>query len=115
MNNSDPEFKVRGIMVKPPQISDSERAEVGDVEVQVSSSNVRDLKTNTTYKVAVVGKARKISGNEYEVTLKLAGGKLPLTKGQVKGNVQLSISATARSQGATSKPRVKTQPIQVAN
>ncbi|MCX6140802.1 MAG: hypothetical protein NTX15_08245 [Candidatus Kapabacteria bacterium] len=115
MNNSDPEFKVRGIMVKPPQISDTERAEVGDVEVQVSNSNVRDLKSNTTYKVAVVGKARKISGNEYEVTLKLAGGKLPLTKGQVKGNISLSISATARSQGATSKPRVKSQPIQVSN
>jgi len=115
MNNSDPEFKVRGIMVKPPQISDTERAEIGDVEVQVSTSNVRDLKSNTTYKVAVVGKARRISGNEYEVTLKLAGGKLPLSKGQVKGNVQLSISATARSQGATSKPRVKQQPIQVSN
>jgi hypothetical protein len=68
-----------------------------------------------TYKVAVVGKPRKISGNEYEVTMKLTGGKLPLTKGQVKGNVSLSVTATARSQGATSKPRVKTHPIQVTN
>lgn len=115
MNNSDPEFKVRGIVVKPPQISDTERAEVGDVEVQVTNSNVRDLKTNTTYKVAVVGKPRKISGNEYEVTLKLTGGKIPLTKNQVKGNFSLSISATARSQGATSKPRVKSQPLSVTN
>ena len=115
MNNSDPEFKVKGIIVKPPQISDTERAEVGDVEVQVSASNVRDLKTNTTYKVVVVGKARKITGNEYEVTLKLQGGKIPLTKNQVKGNVTLSISATARSQGATSKPRAKSQSVSVTN
>ncbi len=115
MNNNDPEFKVRGIIVKPPQISDSDRAEVGDVDVQVTSSNVRDLKKNTTYKVAVVGKPKRISGNEYEVTLKLTGGTLPLTKGSVKGQLQLSIQATARSGGVTSKPRVKTQPIQVSN
>ncbi|MBL0321449.1 MAG: hypothetical protein IPP80_03560, partial [Ignavibacteria bacterium] len=67
-------------------------------------------------KVAVVGKGTEdLRQRSTKVTLKLAGGKLPLTKGTGQGNVQLSISATARSRGATSKPRVKTQPIQVAN
>jgi len=115
VNQNDPEFKVRGIVVRPPAISADEKADVGDVDAQVTSSTVRDMRTNQTYKVSVVGKPRKISGQEYEVTLKLSGGKIPLTKGQVKGNIQLSISATARAQGATSKPRQKPVPLSVSN
>jgi len=115
MNNNDPEFRIRGIVVRPPQISSDEKAEIGDVEAQVTSSTVRDLKTNQVYKVVVIGKPKKISGQEYEVTLKLTGGKIPLNKGMVKGNVSVSISATAKSQGATSKPRQKVVPISVSN
>jgi len=114
-SNQDGEFKVTGIMVRAPKIGAEESAEIGDVEVSVQSSSVRDLKSNNTYKVVVVGKPRKTAGSTYEVTLKLQGGKFPLTKGQVKGNAQLQISATARAQGATSKPRLKTQPISISN
>jgi len=115
MNNNDPEFRIRGIVVRPPQISADDKADIGDVDAQVTSSTVRDLKTNQVYKVVVVGKPKKISGQEYEVTLKLTGGKIPLNKGMVKGNVSVSISATAKSQGATSKPRQKVVPISVSN
>lgn len=115
MNNNDPEFRIRGIVVRPPQISADDKADIGDVEAQVTSSTVRDLKTNQVYKVMVIGKPKKISGQEYEVTLKLSGGKLPLNKGMVKGNVSVSISATAKSQGASSKPRQKIVPISVSN
>ena len=115
MNNNDPEFRIRGIVVRPPQISAEDKADIGDVDAQVTSSTVRDLKTNQVYKVVVVGKPKKISGQEYEVTLKLTGGKIPLNKGMVKGNVSISISATAKSQGATSKPRQKVVPISVSN
>lgn len=113
-DNNTAEFKVTGITVRPPKISVDDNAEVGDVEVTVQTSSVRDLKTNNTYKVAVVGKAHK-SGSGYEVTLVLKGGRLPLTKGQVKGNATLQISATSRAQGATSKPRLITRPISISN
>lgn len=115
MNMNDPEFKIRGIIVRPPKIDADNNADIGDVEAQVASSTVRDLKTNQVYKVVVVGKAKKIAGQEYEVTLKLTGGKLPLNKGMVKGNVSVSISATAKAQGATSKPRQKVVPVNVSN
>jgi len=115
VNQNDPEFKVRGIIVRPPAISADEKAEVGDVDAQVTTATVRDMRTNQTYKVSVVGKPRKVTGQEYEVTLRLTGGRIPLTKGQVKGNVSLSISATARAQGATSKPRQKQIPLSVSN
>lgn len=116
INQNEPEFKVRGIVVRPPAISADEKADVGEVDAQVTQATVRDMRTNQTYKVSVVGKPRKISQNgEYEVTLRLTGGKIPLSKGQVKGNVQLSVSATARAQGATSKPRQKSIPFPISN
>ncbi len=114
-DNQSAEFKVTGILVRAPKIGADESAEIGEVDVTVQSSSVRDLKSNTNYKVIVVGKPRKTGGQTYEVTLKLQGGKMPLPKGQVKGNATLSISATARAQGATSKPRQKLQPISISN
>lgn len=114
-DNQSAEFKVSGILIRSPKIGADESAEIGEVEVSVQSSSVRDLKSNTNYKVIVVGKPRKTAGMNYEVTLKLQGGKMPLPKGQVKGNAILTISATARAQGATSRPRLKTQPISISN
>ncbi|MCU0330129.1 MAG: hypothetical protein MUC47_04010, partial [Candidatus Kapabacteria bacterium] len=77
------EFKVIGIVIRPPQVSEDERADVGDVTASVTNSTVRDMRTGQTYKVTVVGKPRKTTGQNYEVTVKLTGGKTPLTKGQV--------------------------------
>lgn len=115
VDNMSGEFKVVGIMIRPPTISETERAEVGDVSVSVSNATVRDMRTGQTYKAVVVGKPRKVSGLNYEVILKLQGGKFPLTRGQVKGNVALTISATARSQGAESRPRQLTKTVSVSN
>lgn len=114
-DNQTGEFKVVGIMIKPPSIGNDERAEIGDVSVNVGAATIRDLKSGQTYKVVAVGKPRKASGQNYEVTLKLQGGKFPLTKGQVKGNVSLSVSATARSQGTESRPRTTTKTVNVNN
>lgn len=109
------EFKVIGIVIRPPQVSEDERADVGDVTASVTNSTVRDMRTGQTYKVTVVGKPRKTTGQNYEVTVKLTGGKTPLTKGQVKGNFNLSVSATARSQGTESRPRSITKALSVSN
>lgn len=114
-DNQSAEFRVTMITVRAPKIGADESAEIGEVDVTVVSQSVRDLKTNSNYKVVVIGKPRKTSGQNYEVTLKLQGGKFPLPKGQVKGNAVLSISATARAQGATSRPRQKLQPISISN
>jgi len=38
-----------------------------------------------------------------------------LARGQVKGNVMVTISATARSQGTESKPRQLTKTVTVSN
>jgi hypothetical protein len=73
------------------------------------------MRTGQTYKVVVVGKPRKTTGQNYEVTVKLTGGKTPLTKGQVKGNFTLSVSATARSQGSESRPRSTSKALSVSN
>lgn len=115
VDNMSGEFKVVGIMIRPPTISETERAEVGDVSVSVSNATVRDMKTGQTYKAVVVGRPRKVSGLNYEVILKLQGPKFPLTRGQVKGNVAITISATARSQGAESRPRQLTKRVSVSN
>jgi hypothetical protein len=115
MNNQDPEFKVRGIIIKPPTIGGDEKAEIGDVSVTVASATVRGMTSDQSYRVAVVGKPRKVSGQEYEVTLKLTGGKIPLKKGDVKGNVTLTVSASASAQGASSRPRQKTFTVSVSN
>lgn len=114
-DNGSGEFKVVGILIRPPSISETEKADVGDVNVTVGNATIRDMKSGATYKVVAVGKPKKISGNNYEINLKLQGGKLPLTRGQVKGNVALTISATARSQGAESRPRQLTKTVSVSN
>jgi hypothetical protein len=110
------EFKVVKILVRAPMISAEERAEVGDVKVNITNSSVRDMKTGQTYTVVAVGKPRRSgAGNDYEVTLKLQGGKFPLTKGQVKGKFTIAVSATARSQGAESRPRTMSRDLTVSN
>lgn len=110
------EFKVVKILVRAPMISADERADVGEVNVNVTNSSVRDMKTGQTYKVVAVGKPRRSgSGNDYEVTLKLQGGKFPLTKGQVKGKFTIAVSATARSQGSESRPRTMTRDLTISN
>ncbi len=115
-DNQSGEFIVKGIQVKPPSISadGNERAGVGSVTANIGNSSVRDMRTGQTYKVVAVGKPRKVSGNDYEITLKLQG-KLPLTKGQVKGNVQITISATASADGVESRPRMITKTVSVSN
>ncbi len=114
-DNMTGEFKVRGFLVRPPTISETDKADVGNVDIQVGSATVRDMRTGQTYKVVSVGRPKKVSGQEYEVTLKLSGGRFPLTKGQVKGNVAVTISATARSQGTESRPRQITKTVSVGN
>ncbi|NQW29845.1 MAG: hypothetical protein HQ472_04970 [Ignavibacteria bacterium] len=114
-DNQTGEFKVRGFLVRPPTISETDKADVGAVDIQVGNASVRDMRTGQTFKVVAVGKPRKVSGQEYEVTLKLQGGRFPLTKGQVKGNVAVTISATARSQGTESRPRQITKTVSVGN
>lgn len=115
VDNMSGEFKVVGIVIRPPSISETERADVGEVNVSVNSATVRDMKTGQTYKAIVVGKPKKISGMNYEVVLKLQGAKFPLTRGQVKGNVAITISASARSQGTESRPRQLTKTVSVSN
>ncbi len=115
-DNTTGEFLVTDFEVKPPTISsDGQRANIGAVNVVVKSSDVLDLRTNTTYRVVPVGKPRKVSGNKYEVTLKLQGDRWPLTRGQVKGSVQVTVSATASAEGAESKPRQVTKTVSVSN
>jgi hypothetical protein len=112
-DNTAGEFKVRGIMIRPPAISETDKADIGSVNVTVNNATVRDMKTGQTLKVVAVGSPRKVSGQEYEVTLKVTGGKL--TKGNVKGNASITVSATARAQGSESKPRAATKTITVNN
>jgi len=113
-NNQDPEFKVKPILIRAAAISEDEKADIVDVDVNVQSSSVRDLKSNTNYKVVPVGKPRKV-GQDWEITLKLTGGKQPLPKGQVKGSVTLTMTAASRAQGTTSKPQMKTFTVGVTN
>ncbi|HRK60441.1 MAG TPA: hypothetical protein PLI74_12415, partial [Candidatus Kapabacteria bacterium] len=108
------EFTVEGIQVKAPSIGNDERADVGNVNVEVTGQ-ARDMGTNENYRVVVVGKPTKVNANEYRVTLKLTGGKFPLKKGQVRGSFDLVVSATATSGGSTSKPRQARQKITVNN
>lgn len=117
MDNNSAEFVVKGIQVRAPSISadGDSRASVGSVTASISNSSVRDMRTSQMYKVVLVGKPRKVSGNEYEMTLKLQGGKLPLTKGMVKGSVQITISATASAEGQESRPRMITKTVSVSN
>jgi len=113
-DNVSAEFTVKGIVVRPPEIGENRQANVGEVSVEVGKVTVLDMRRNEQYRVAVIGKPRKISGNEYEVTLKLQG-PTPLTRSQVKGNVELKISANAISDGVTSKPRLVTKTVSVSN
>lgn len=115
MDNNSAEFTVKGIQVRPPSIGDDSRASIGTVSANIGNSSVRDMKTSQMYKVVLVGKPRKVSGNEYEITLKLQGGKLPLNKGMVKGSVQITISATASAEGQESRPRMITKTVSVSN
>jgi hypothetical protein len=108
------EFTIEGIQVKAPSIGNDERADVGSVNIE-ASGQVRDIVSNENYRVVVVGKPTKVNANEYRVTLKLTGGKFPLKKGQVKGSVDIVVSATATSGGSTSKPRQARQKISVNN
>jgi hypothetical protein len=114
-DQSSGEFIVKGFSVKAPMVSESDRASVGKVEIQVGNATIKDMRSGQTYKVVAVGKPRKTSGNDYEVTLKVQGGKFPLTRGQVKGSVTVTISATATSEGVESKPRMITKTVSVSN
>ncbi len=116
-DNQTGEFVVKGIQVRAPSISadGNERASIGSVSVNIGNTSVRDMKTGATFKAVPVGKPRKVSGNDYEITLKLQGGKFPLTKGRVKGSVQVTISATASADGAESRPRMITKTVNVSN
>jgi hypothetical protein len=114
-DQSSGEFIVKGFSVKAPMISESDRANVGKVDVQVSNATIKDMRSGQTYKATVVGKARKSAGSDYEVTLKLTGGKFPLTRGQVKGSVTVTISATSTAEGSESKPRMITKTVSVSN
>jgi len=115
MDQMSGEFKLVKILVRAPMISADDRAEIGEVNINVGNSSVRDMRSGQSYKVIAVGKPRAAGSNNYEVTLKLQGGKLPLTKGQVKGKFSVTISATARSQGSESRPRSMTRDFQVSN
>lgn len=114
-DQSSGEFIVKGFSVKAPMISETDRANVGKVDVQVSNATIKDMRSGQTYKATVVGKARKTQGSDYEVTLKLTGGKFPLTRGQVKGSVTVTISATSSAEGSESKPRMITKTVSVSN
>lgn len=116
LDNMSAEFVVKGIMIKPPSISadGNSRANIGTVSATIGSVSVRDMRSGNSYKVVVVGKPRKIKGNDYELTLKLQG-KTPLPKGQIKGNVQITLSATASADGAESRPRMITKTVSVSN
>lgn len=109
------EFTVKGFSIKPPMVSESDRANIGKVEVAVSSATIKDMRTGQSYKAVVVGKPRKSSGNDYEVTLKLQGSQFPLSRGQVKGSVTVTVSATATSEGVESKPRMITKTVSISN
>lgn len=108
------EFTVEGILIKAPSVAEGERADIGSVNVEVSGQ-VRDIVSNESYRLAVIGKPTKVNATEYRVTLKLTGGKFPLRKGQVKGSATIIVSATASSDGAVSKPRLARTNISVNN
>ena len=114
MDQTSGEFVVKGIKVNPPTIAENEKAQIGNVSVAVKGVTVRDMRTSESYRATVVGNPRKV-GDKYEVTIKLQGGKIPLNRGQVKGSVELSISATAAHDGATSSPRTVTKTVSVSN
>ena len=107
------EFVVKGIKVNPPAISETERARVGNVIVEVTDVSVRDMRRGETYRATVIGKPRKV-GSSYEVTVKLQG-RTPLTRGQVKGSVELKVTATAAHDGAVSRPRILSKTVSVSN
>jgi hypothetical protein len=114
MDQMSGEFVVKGIKINPPGINETERASVGTVEVEVLGASVRDLRTSESYRVVTVGKPRKV-GTTYEQTLKLTGGRTPLTRGQVKGSVELRITATAAADGTVSRPRILSKTVSVSN
>lgn len=117
-DQNDPEIVVRGLMLRTPKadsvdgLPDIRPMEYG-VEASVSSASIRDMKTNTAYGVSVVD-VKNTGGQEYQVRLKLTGGKFPLSKGQVKGGIQLDVKAVTRSRGQRSV-RSKIVPISVSN
>ncbi len=164
MNNANPVFFVRDILVRIPGLMRKDSAQVCTIEVGINSSNVRDLKTDSTYTVIVIDveplrqmsmesiqksrdywshhqpqmTQRQLPNNllpeppqplkhveinadtlrycaMFKTTLKLVGGKLPLTKGQVKGHVVLTFTATYVDTMGVTHRHSKTQPIQIAN
>lgn len=117
-DQNDPEIVVRGIMLRTPKadsvdgMPDIRPMEYG-VEAAVSSASVRDMKNNTMFGASVID-VRNTGGQEYQVRLKLTGGRFPLSKGQVRGSIQLDIKAVTRSRGQRSV-RSKIVPIIVGN
>lgn len=117
-NQNDPEIVVRGITLRAPKadsvdgLPDIRPMEYG-VEASVSSASIRDMQTNTAFGASVVD-VKSTSGQEYQVRLKLTGGKFPLSRGQVKGTIQLDVKAVTRSRGQRSV-RSKIVPISVSN
>lgn len=159
LNNADPVFKVRNVVVNIPGLMRRDSMQQCKIEVHVKSSNIADLKSGVPYTVVVVNvdslrqrsleeiqqtrvyapkpevtqrelppdwlpeppKKAEINADSlrysatFDVTLRLVDGKIPLTKGRVKGPVFLTYIATfTDTQGAVHRC-VATQPILVSN
>lgn len=117
-NQNDPEIVVRGIVLRAPNadsvdgMPDIRPMEYG-IEASVSSASIRDMQTNVAYGASVID-VRNTGGQEYQVRLKLTGGRFPLSRGQVKGTIQLDVKAVTRSRGQRSV-RSKVVPFSVSN
>ncbi len=117
-DQNDPEIVVRGLTLRSPKadsvdgLPDIRPMDYG-VEASVSSASIRDMQTNTTFGASVID-VKNTGGQEYQVRLKLTGGRFPLSRGQVKGTIQLDVKAVTRSRGQRSM-RSKIVPISVSN
>jgi len=117
-DQNDPEIVVRGIVLRAPKADSVDgmpdiRPMECSIEASVSSASIRDMQTNAMFGASVID-VRNTGGQEYQVRMKLTGGRLPLSRGQVKGTIQLDVKAVTRSRGQRSV-RSKIVPISVGN
>ena len=111
MNNNDPEFVVDGIVVTVPGLTRSDSARPCEIRATVTGTDIKDAKTDMTYKAVVVGQPeiRQVPMDllatmpnipspvpymiSTRIRMKVTSGKVPLRPGMVRGTVALQIVA----------------------
>jgi len=134
MNNNDPEFRIGRIAVQIPGLSWADSARRCVPRVTITSSTVRDLKTNETYAVNVVSTSAPVQASQqwrledrdtvldhsgyivtFDALLTLAGTPIPLRKGMVKGNVSVLVEVVYTDEDGRSYTGRRKFPITISN